>query len=195
MLYAYTFMVSDRASVKQCGHHPQKGYLHTLGHMVCGKTLLDQKNRMMVPILAPVVPCFQSSHENSGSKIMNSSGHGQICLNEGKNQIIHPETFFDTVQFMMRFYHVHLDQKHEISDHDVLNKIQKPNFAIASIAILRALGDKMDALADTHTPKAFIGAMEHFLEVLIQEVLQYNMPTDTHTLNGDVHNDYLSIWK
>ena len=96
---------------------------------------------------------------------------------------------------MMRFYHVHLNQKHRISDHDVLNKIQKPNFAIASIAILRALGDRMDVLADTHTPKAFIGAMEHFLEVPIQEVLQYNMHTDTHTLNGDVHNEYLSIWK
>ena len=68
MLYAYTFMVSDRASVKQHGCHPQKGYLHTLGNMVCGKTLLDQKNRMMVPILAPVVPCYQSSHENIGSK-------------------------------------------------------------------------------------------------------------------------------
>ena len=94
---------------------------------------------------------------------------------------------------MMRFYHVHLDQKHKISDHDVLNKIHKPNFAITSIAMLRALGDRMDMLAETHTTKAFIGAMEHFLEVPIQEVLQYNMHTDTHTLNGDVHNEYLSI--
>ena len=76
MLCAYTFMVSDRASVRQCGHHPQKGYLCTLGHMVCGKTLLDWKNRMMVPILAPLVPCFQKSHESIGSKIMKSSGHG-----------------------------------------------------------------------------------------------------------------------
>ena len=88
---------------------------------------------------------------------------------------------------------MHLDQSHEISDHDVLNKIKKPNFAIASIAMLRALGDKMDMLTETHTPKAFIGAMEHFLEVLIQEVLQYNMPTDTHTLNDDVHGECLSI--
>ena len=116
-------------------------------------------------------------------------------MNEEKNQIIHPETFFDTIQFMMRFYHVHLDQKHEISDHDVLNKIQKPNFAITSIAMLRALGDRMDMLAETHMPKAFIGTMEHFLGVLIQEVPQYNMCTDTHTLNGDVHDEYLSIWK
>ena len=61
--------------------------------------------------------------------------------------------------------------------------------------MLRALGDKMDMLAETHTSKAFIGAMEHFLEVPIQEVLQYNMPTDTHTLNGDVHDEYLLIWK
>ena len=68
---------------------------------------------------------------------------------------------------MMHFYHVHLNQSHEISDHDVLNKIQKPNFAIASIAILRALGDEMDMLTETHTPKAFISAMEHFLEVPI----------------------------
>ena len=96
---------------------------------------------------------------------------------------------------MMRFYHAHLDQKHEISDHDVLNKIQKPNFAIASIAMLRALGDRMDMLAETHTTTAIIGIMEHFLEVPIQEVLQYNMPTDTHTLNGDVHDECLSIWK
>ena len=53
----------------------------------------------------------------------------------------------------------------------------------------------MDMLAETHTPKAFIGTMEHFLEVGIQGVLQYNMHTDTHTLNGDVHDEYLSIWK
>jgi hypothetical protein len=41
MLCAYTFMMSDRASIKQHGHHPQKGYLCTLGDMICGKTLLD----------------------------------------------------------------------------------------------------------------------------------------------------------
>ena len=61
--------------------------------------------------------------------------------------------------------------------------------------MLRALGDRMDMRAETHTTKVFIGAMEHFLKVPIQEVLQYNMPTDTHTLNGDVHDEYLSIWK
>ena len=37
--------------------------------------------------------------------------------------------------------------------------------------------------------------MGHFLEVLIQEVHQYNMHTDTHALNGDVHGECLSIWK
>ena len=43
MLYAYTFMVSDRASVKQCGHHPQKGHLCTLGDMMCKETQLDKQ--------------------------------------------------------------------------------------------------------------------------------------------------------
>lgn len=111
-----------------------------------------------------------------------------------RNQIIHPESFFNAVQFMMRFYHVHLEQKHEISDHDILNTIQKPHFASASIAILKAPGDKMDMLTETHTPTAFIGAMEHFLEVPIQKVLQYNTPAEMHIVDGDVHDEYLSIW-
>ena len=149
----------------------------------------------MVPILAPLTPCFQSSHEQIDSKVMKASGHGRVCISEDKTRTTHPESFIDAVQFMMRFYHVHLNQSYEISDHDVLNKIQKPNFAIASIAMLRSLGDEMDTLTETHTLKAFISAMEYFLEVLIQKAIQHsNVPTNTHILSDNAHDEYLSIW-
>lgn len=159
------------------------------------KIQVDLKHRMMVPILAPIYPCFQKSHGQIDSKIMKASGHGQICINEEQTWTMHPESFIDAVQFMMHFYYVSLDQCHEILDHDVLNKIQKPNFVNASIAIIRALGDEMDMLTEMHTPKAFISAMEHFLEVPIQKVLQHsNTPTNTHMLSGNAHDEYSSIW-
>ena len=73
-------------------------------------------------------------------------------------------------------------------------RLKKPNFAIASIAMLRALGDEMNMLTETHTPKAFISAMEYFLEVPIQEVFQHsNVSTNTHILSDNAHDEYLSI--
>ena len=123
MLYAYTFMMSDRSSVKQCGRHPQKGYLRTYCETTCQDTQVDLKNRMMVPILAPLTPCFQSSHKKIDSRVIKASGHGRVCITENEIRTTHPESFIDAVQFMMRFYHVHLNQSHEISDLDVLNKI------------------------------------------------------------------------
>ena len=107
-------MVSDRSSVKQHGPHPQNGYLHTHCDTTCKDTQVDLKHRMMVPIIAPITPCFQSSHEQIDSKIMKASGHGRIFISEAKTRTMHPEPFIDAVQFMMRFYHVNLDQSHKI---------------------------------------------------------------------------------
>ena len=76
MLYAYTFMVSDRSSVKQRRCHPQNGYLCTHCDTTCKDTQVDLKHRVMVPILAPIYPCFQRSHDQIDSKIMKASGHG-----------------------------------------------------------------------------------------------------------------------
>ena len=97
---------------------------------------------------------------------------------------------------MMRFYHIHLNQSQEITDLEVLNKIQKPNFAIVSIATLRALGDEMDTLSESHSSKAFMSAMEYFVEVPIQKVVHHsNMHAGVHAFTGNTHDEYLSIWK
>ena len=151
---------------------------------------------MMVSILATLTPCFQSSNERVDSKTIRASGHGRVCSTENEIWTTNPESFADAVQFMMRFYYVNLNQSQEIAGLEVLNKIQKPNFAIASIATLRALGDKMDTLAETHSSKAFMSAMEYFLEVPIQEVIPHsNMHADVHGLTDIAHDEYLSIWK
>ena len=82
MLYAYTCMVTRSAFAVRFGRNPRTGYLRDTNN-IDKKDVHDKRNRLMIPILAPISPCFEPSKTCSSGKRMRKSGHGRICISKG----------------------------------------------------------------------------------------------------------------